>query len=226
MTLRLYTDGSCAAPGAVGGWAWILVGDDVVACGSGVTPGSSTHQAAEVTAAIAGLSYVVAFGIREVELVSDSRYLVDGMSRNGRTGWAHAAREFEWRTTRGQPLKNQVLWERLLELESRLAVTWRHVLGHQPKKDTSDDARYNREADVLAGQARRNFLELPAPQASAAIPLRTPRAAGSWRDLPNRQKADHLRATPTISDASWTDEQRLPGESRTAFIGRVLDVGL
>ncbi|HXD71193.1 MAG TPA: RNase H family protein [Gaiellales bacterium] len=235
MALRLYTDGSCAAPGAVGGWAWILVGDDVVACGSGVTPGSSTHQAAEVTAAIAGLSYVVAFGVREVELVSDSRYLVDGMSRNGRTGWAHAAREFEWRTTRGRPLKNQVLWQRLLELESRLTVTWRHVLGHQPKKDTSDDARYNREVDVLAGQARRNFLAPPASQTPAPIPLRTTgatgsrspaQAAGSWRDLPNRRKADHLRATPTISDASWTDEKRLPGESRTAFVGRVLDVGL
>jgi len=26
MARRLYTDGSCATPGAVGGWAWILVG--------------------------------------------------------------------------------------------------------------------------------------------------------------------------------------------------------
>jgi hypothetical protein len=148
------------------------------------------------------------------------------MTLNDGPGWAPAAAERGWRSKRGKPLAYRQLWQRILELDGCLAATWRHVLGHRPKKDTSDDARYNREADVLAGQARRNFLELPAPQASAAIPLRTPRAAGSWRDLPNRQKADHLRATPTISDASWTDEQRLPGESRTAFIGRVLDVGL
>jgi ribonuclease HI len=229
---RVYTDGSCAAPGAVGGWAWILVGDDVIACGSGVTPGSSTHQAAEVTAAIAGLSYVEAFGLSEVELVSDSRYLVDGMSRNGRTGWAHVAAASEWRTTRRQPLKNRVLWERLLELESRLPVTWRHVLGHRPKTDTSDDARYNREVDVLAGQARRNFLA-PAPQTSGATSSRTTSATPSksaatatrsWRDLPDTQKAEHLLAKPTISDSSWTNEKRLPGESRTAFVGRILKV--
>jgi RNase H len=89
--LRLYTDGSCAAPGAVGGWAWILVREHAVASGSGATPGWSTHNAAELTAAIEGLAYLVASGVREVELFSDSRYLVGGMSFNGRTGWAHAA---------------------------------------------------------------------------------------------------------------------------------------
>jgi ribonuclease HI len=158
--LRLYTDGSCAAPGAVGGWAWILVSEHAVASGSGATPGSSTHQAAELTAAIEGLTYLVACGVREVELVADSRYLVGGMSSYGRTGWAHAAVEKEWRTTRGKPLANRDLWERLLELDGYLAVTWRHVRGHRPKKDTSDDARYNREVDALAVEARRGFVVL------------------------------------------------------------------
>lgn len=161
--LRLYTDGSCAAPGAVGGWAWILVNEHVVASGSGVTPGPSTHMAAELTAAIEGLAYLVASDLREVELVSDSRYLVRGMSSNSRTGWAHAAAEREWRRTRGEPLANRDLWERLLELGGCLTVTWRHVRGHRPKKDTSDDARYNREVDALAGEARRGFV-VPTPQ--------------------------------------------------------------
>ena len=80
------------------------------------------------------------------------------MSSNGSTGWAHAAAEREWRTSRGKPLANRDLWERLLELEGSLAVTWRHVPGHRPKKDTSDDARYNREVDALAGEARRGFV--------------------------------------------------------------------
>jgi hypothetical protein len=30
-------------------------------------------------------------------------------------------------------------WDRLLELEVRLAVTWRQVRGHRPKTDASDD---------------------------------------------------------------------------------------
>jgi hypothetical protein len=45
---------------------------------------------------------------------------------------------------------NRELSERLLELDRRLAVSWRHVRGHRPKKDTSDDARYNREDGALA----------------------------------------------------------------------------
>jgi ribonuclease HI len=217
-TLRLYTDGSCAAPGEVGGWAWILVSEHPVASGSGVTPGSSTHQVAEVTAAIEGLAYLDASDVRKVELVSDSWYLVGGMSSNGRTGWAHAAAEVEWRSARRKPLKHRDLWERLLELNGRLDVTWRHVRGHRPKTDTSDDARYNREADALAGEARRGIV-LP-----ATSPRSPAKATASWRDLPKTRKAAHLLATPTISDASWTDEKRRPGESRPAFIGRVLKV--
>jgi ribonuclease HI len=71
--LRLYTDGSCPAPGAAGGSAWILVSEDVVDSGSGGIPAPSNHQVAEVTAAIEGLTYLVASGIRKVELLSDSK---------------------------------------------------------------------------------------------------------------------------------------------------------
>ena len=53
--LRLYTDGSCAFPGAVGGWAWVLVNEEeAVGFDSGTTPGATTHMASEVTAAIEG----------------------------------------------------------------------------------------------------------------------------------------------------------------------------
>ena len=156
--LRLYSDGSCAAPGAVGGWAWILVSEHPVASGSGWTADPSTHQRCELMAAIEGLNYLVASGVREVEVLSDSRYVVGGMSSTGCTGctgWAHAAAERGWRTTRLKPLANPDLWERLLELDRCLAVSWRHVRGHQPKRDTSDDARYNRAVDALAVDARR-----------------------------------------------------------------------
>jgi ribonuclease HI len=155
--LRLYTDGSCYPPGTVGGWAWMLVSEHPVASGSGKTPGPSNHQRCEVTAAIEGLTYLVGSGIREVELLSDSRRVVGGMSSTGCTGckgWAHPAAERGWRDARGKPLKNPDLWERLLELAGCLAVTWRHVPGHRPKTDTSDDAHYNREVDAMALAAR------------------------------------------------------------------------
>jgi ribonuclease HI len=159
-TLRLYTDGSCHPPGTIGGWAWILVREHSVASASGTTPGPSNHQRCELTAAIEGLTYLVASGVREVELLSDSRYVVGGVSSTGCTGWAHAAAEREWHSARGKPLLNWEPWERLLELDGCLAVSWRHVPGHGPK-DTSDDARYNREVDALALEARRGFVVPP-----------------------------------------------------------------
>ena len=78
--LRLY--GRQLRPGAVGRWAWILV-EHPVDSGWRKTPGPSTHQRCEVTAAIEGLVYLVASGVREVELLSDSRYVVGGMSSTG-----------------------------------------------------------------------------------------------------------------------------------------------
>jgi hypothetical protein len=44
----------------------------------------------------------------------------------------------------------------------------------------------------------------------------------SWRGLPPAEMADHLLATPTISDGAWTSEPRLPGEARSDFVRRVL----
>src|SRR5262249_17460388 len=63
---RIYTDGSCHPAGTVGGWAWILVDEHAIGSDSGVTLGPSNHQRCEVTAAIEGLTYLVASGIREL----------------------------------------------------------------------------------------------------------------------------------------------------------------
>jgi hypothetical protein len=55
----------------------------------------------------------------------------------------------------------------------------------------------------------------------SAPPRRKSRKA-SWRDLPASEMAAHLLATPTIADHVWTEESRLPGESREAFVRRVV----
>jgi ribonuclease HII len=56
--------------------------------------------------------------------------------------------------------------------------------------------------------------------AAPARARKAPRA--SWRELPAAAMAAHLLETPTIADRVWTDEPRLPHETRTAFIHRVL----
>ncbi len=42
------------------------------------------------------------------------------------------------------------------------------------------------------------------------------------RELPAAEMAAHLLETPTITDRAWTDEPRLPRETRTDFIRRIL----
>lgn len=44
----------------------------------------------------------------------------------------------------------------------------------------------------------------------------------TWRDLPKTKLAQHLLDHPQITDKAWTDEERLPGETRDAFIKRLL----
>ena len=50
---------------------------------------------------------------------------------------------------------------------------------------------------------------------------RKPRKA-SWRELPPAEMAAHLLATPTIADNTWTSEPRLPRETRSDFVRRIL----
>ena len=81
-------------------------------------------------------------------------------------------------------------------------------LGPTPEHRLSFNARFFAEAVAAA----------PAP---APARRRKPRRA-QWRELPAAEMAAHLLETPTISDRAWTDEPRLPRETRTAFIRRVL----
>jgi ribonuclease HII len=59
------------------------------------------------------------------------------------------------------------------------------------------------------------------PVVGAPARRRKPRRA-PWRELPAAEMAAYLLETPTIGDRVWTDERRLPRETRPAFIRRVL----
>jgi ribonuclease HII len=70
---------------------------------------------------------------------------------------------------------------------------------------------------------RRSFTAHGFAEAVVPAPARhrkTRRAP--WRELPAAEMAAHLLNTPTIADWVWTDERRLPRETRSAFIRRVL----
>ena len=120
----IYTDGSCIGNPGPGGWAAIVVrAGRVEEYGGAEAP--TTNNRMEMRAAVEGLRRVRP-GER-VRVVTDSRYLLDGISR-----WIHGWKRRGWRKADGGEVLNRDLWEALDLLCSRSdrPVTWEHVRGH------------------------------------------------------------------------------------------------
>lgn len=74
-----------------------------------------------------------------------------------------------------------------------------------------------RRNNVQIGNAEDGHI--PTVEAEAAPPKpKTP----EWKSLLDVEKAQYLLDRQTISDRTWTDEPRLKGEKRDAFIRRIL----
>src|SRR4051794_13756771 len=109
--LRLYTDGSYSENSQVGSWAWLLIGCGTQEVGSGGIHDGTTHHGMELTAAVEGLRRVPEGA--EVEVLSDSTYVVDGLELGF---WERSA--------------YRELWAELAELASRRTVSFRWVKAH------------------------------------------------------------------------------------------------
>jgi len=117
----VYTDGSCLGNPGRGGWAW-AVPDGPYA--SGAEP-RTTNQRMEITAALEALG---ALDGPEVEVVSDSSYVVNCFRQRWWEGW----RRRGWKNSQGKAVANRDLWEPLfaLALDPDRTVTFRWVKGH------------------------------------------------------------------------------------------------
>ena len=80
-------------------------------------------------------------------------------------------------------------------------------------------ARPSVEADSESGEP----VEETEPEAEAATPKpKKTKKAPEWKSLPDAEKAQYLLDHQTLSDRTWTDELRLKGEKRDAFVRRIL----
>jgi ribonuclease HI len=140
MTIRIYTDGSCLSNPGPGGWAW-AVPDGEFASGAAA---ATTNQRMEVTAALEALQSI---DEREVEIVSDSTYVVKCFQDRWWAGWLRRG----WKNSQGQPVANRDLWEQLLAvaLDEGRTISFSWVKGH------SGD-RWNDAVDVLALEAAKS----------------------------------------------------------------------
>ena len=133
-TVTLYTDGACSGTPGPGGWGAILeyMGHQREMSGG---EASTTNNRMELTAVIKGLEALKEPCI--VELYSDSKYVIDGLSKGRAAGWQKKG----WIKSDKKPALNPDLWEILLELTARHEMRYHWIKGHaeNPKNNRCDE---------------------------------------------------------------------------------------
>ena len=135
-----YTDGACSGNPGPGGWGALLQAQD----GDRVVKerelkggeAATTNNRMELLAAITALESLTRPS--QVTVVTDSAYV-----KNGVTSWLHGWKRNGWKTAAKKPVKNEDLWRRLDEAQSRHSVTWEWIKGHAGHPE-------NERADALA----------------------------------------------------------------------------
>jgi ribonuclease HI len=134
--VEIFTDGACSGNPGPGGWGAILCyqGHEKVLSGN---EKCTTNNRMELMAAIKALE-----ALNEpckVYIYTDSAYVFNAFKQ----GWIRKWKENGWKNSKNQPVKNQDLWNKLLELMEIHYVKWYKVKGH------SDNEKNNR-CDALA----------------------------------------------------------------------------
>ena len=141
MRVVAYTDGSSRGNPGPGGYGAVLLYVDPsgqehrkeLSQGYRLT----TNNRMELLGAIVALEALKV--PCEVELHSDSQYLVNAFNQHWIEGWLRKG----WKNSQKQPVKNVDLWQRLLEAKRPHEVSWHWVKGHAGQE-------LNERADELA----------------------------------------------------------------------------
>lgn len=133
--VKIVTDGACKGNPGPGGWAAILQagGREKILSGAEAL---TTNNRMEMTAALEGLRALKRPST--VELLTDSRYLMDGITK-----WMPNWKRNGWRTADKKPVRNADLWMELDRVIAQHRVQWQWVKGHSGHP-------LNERADALA----------------------------------------------------------------------------
>lgn len=142
--VKIYTDGACSGNPGPGGYGAILMYEENKKEISG-GQANTTNNKMELMAAIVALE-----SLKEpcdVELYSDSAYLVNAYNQNWIEGW----KKKNWKNSSRQDVKNRELWERLEKQTAIHNVKFIKVKGHS-------DNEFNNRCDELAVMETKKFI--------------------------------------------------------------------
>ena len=130
--VTVFTDGASRGNPGPGGWGAVVSivrPDESRVVELGGAEANTTNNRMELTAAVETLRHLTAYkllsGACELNLYTDSRYLIHGVTR-----WMEGWKNQNWRTARKQPVERSDLWKELDRLLDQCSVSWHHVRGH------------------------------------------------------------------------------------------------
>ncbi|HOD92837.1 MAG TPA: ribonuclease HI [Clostridia bacterium] len=145
-TVKIYTDGACIYNPGPGGYAAILIRNQIETEISGYKE-NSTNNEMELMAALQALLQLEMSC--DVTVYSDSAYLVNAFNQ----GWIDTWKKNNWTRGKNEEIKNLELWKSLDEMTVKHNIKWVKVKGHS-------DNEYNNRCDRLANKAiKDNFIE-------------------------------------------------------------------
>ena len=134
-SITIYADGGCRGNPGPGGWGvFFQAGSNEKELWGGEP--DTTNNRMELTAVIRALEALKRPATIEVH--TDSQYVQKGISE-----WLPGWKRRNWRTSAGQPVKNQDLWQQLDTLAQQHRIEWHWVRGHNGHPE-------NERADALA----------------------------------------------------------------------------
>lgn len=149
MKVRIFTDGACSGNPGPGGWATVFSLDKKYIKFSG-NETNTTNNRMELMAVVKAYERIVEKFKKEnnveYELCADSAYVVNSINN----GWLMSWNNNGWKTSKGDLIKNQDLWKRLVKLidevnEKKIPLKVIKIKGHH-------GIAYNELVDRIARQ--------------------------------------------------------------------------
>ncbi|KLI64251.1 ribonuclease HI [Aurantiacibacter marinus] len=143
--VEIFTDGACKGNPGPGGWGALLRMGRHEKELHGAEP-DTTNNRMEMTAAIRALKALIE--PCEVTLHTDSRYLIDGMTK-----WIDGWQRKGWINASKKPVRNEDLWHELIEAAAPHVIQWEWVKGHSGHDENDRvDRLASDAADAINGK--------------------------------------------------------------------------